>query len=136
MLRKIYLVSPDYLNKNERATTAVKKSPKTVHNTRARVKWKIKQPPHPYDKWIAVRGKIAEAAVERKALIKAIGNLPNATLVNTMKRESVELGTQTVPAYTTPPPSYETPISTRIEGPPIATSTLPPYETPISSTRL
>jgi hypothetical protein len=46
-----------------------------------------------------VRGKIAEAAVERKALIKAIGNfikevLPNATLVNTMKRES---DTQTVP---------------------------------------
>jgi hypothetical protein len=34
----------------------------------------IKQPPNPYDKWIAVRGKIAEAAVERKALIKAIGS--------------------------------------------------------------
>jgi hypothetical protein len=79
-----------------------------------------------------VRGKIAEAAVERNALIKAIGNfikelLPNATLVNTMKRESVELGTKTVPYYTTPPPSYETPISTRIEGLSIATSTLPPY---------
>jgi hypothetical protein len=40
-----------------------------------------------------------------------------------MKRESVELGTPTVLGYTTPPPSYETPISgTRIEGLPIATS--------------
>jgi hypothetical protein len=87
-----------------------------------------------------VRGKIAEADVERKALIIAIGIfikevLPIATLVNTSKRKTVELGTQTVPDYTTPPPSYETPISTRIEGPPIATSTLPPYETPITSTR-
>jgi hypothetical protein len=141
MLRKMYLVSPDYVNKNERPTTVAKKSPpKTVHKTRAHVKRRIKQPPHPYDKLIAVRGKIAEAAVERKALIKAIGNfikevLPNATLVNTMKRESVEIGTQTVPDYTTPPPSYETPISTRIEGPPIATSSLPPYETSNSGTR-
>jgi hypothetical protein len=79
-----------------------------------------------------VRGKIAEASVERKALIKANGKfikeaLPNTTLVNRMKRESYTL---TVPDYTTPPPSYKTPINTRIKCPPIATSTLPPYETP------
>jgi hypothetical protein len=92
MLRKTYHVSPDYVNKNERPTTMAKKSPlKTVHKTRVHVKRKIKQPPHPYDKWISVRGKITEASVERKALIKAIGNfikevLPNVTLVNTMKR--------------------------------------------------
>jgi hypothetical protein len=48
-----------------------------------------------------VRGKIAEAAVNRKPLIKAIANfvkdvLPNTTLVDTSpKRESVELATQT-----------------------------------------
>jgi hypothetical protein len=93
--------------------------PKTVHKTRARVKRKIKQPSHPYDKRIAVRSDIAEAAVERKALIKATGTfikevLPNATLVSTMKRES---GIQTVTDYTTPKPSYKTPISTRIDGP-------------------
>jgi hypothetical protein len=116
----MYLVSPDYVNKHERP---VKKLPpptpskRTVHKTR--VKREIKQPPHPYDKWIAVRGKITEASVERKALIKAIGNfikevLPNATLVNTNKRES---DTQTVPDYTTQPPLYETPNSTRKEGP-------------------
>jgi hypothetical protein len=76
-----------------------------------------------------VRGKIAEAAVKRKALIKAIANfvkdiLANTTLVDTpLKRESVELGTQTITDRTTPQPPYETPISgTRFEGLPIATS--------------
>jgi hypothetical protein len=63
-----------------------------------------------------VRGKIDKASIERKAFIKAIGIfikevLPNA---NPMKRDS---DTQTVPDYTTPPPSYETPISTRKEDP-------------------
>jgi hypothetical protein len=51
-----------------------------------------------------VRGKIAEAAVERGALIKAITDfiktvLPDITLVQkvaTLKRESVEFGTQTL----------------------------------------
>jgi hypothetical protein len=91
MLSKMYLVSPDYLNNNERPTTTVKKSPplKTVHKTRARVKRKIKEPPRPYDMWIAVRGKIADADVERKALIKANANfvkdvLSNATLVENL----------------------------------------------------
>jgi hypothetical protein len=117
MLRKMYIVTPDYLNKNERPTTAVKKSrpPKTIHKIRECVKREIKQPPHPYDKCIAVRGKIAEAVVERKDLIKGIANfvedvLPNATVVDTpSKRESTELGTQTITDQTTPPPPYETP---------------------------
>jgi hypothetical protein len=66
-------------------------------------------PQHPFDKWIAVRGKIAEAAVESKALIIAIEDfiktvLPDITLtpqLATPKRESVEYGTQT-----TPPPLH------------------------------
>jgi hypothetical protein len=61
---KMYLVSPDYVNQNERPIKKSSPPPpskKTVHKTR--VKRKIKQPtPHPYDKWIAVRGKIAEAS--------------------------------------------------------------------------
>jgi hypothetical protein len=97
----MYLVSPDYLNKNERRSPPP--HPKTSHKIRAHVKRKNKNgPQHPYDKWIAMRGKIGEAAVERKDLIKAIANfvkevLPNATLVDTPpKRESVELGTQII----------------------------------------
>jgi hypothetical protein len=72
----MHIVSSDYVNKNERPTIATKKSHlKNVHKTRTRVNRKIKQPPHPYDKWIDVRGKNAKVAVEIKALIKAIANV-------------------------------------------------------------
>jgi hypothetical protein len=79
----------------------LQKSPlqKTMHKTRAGAKKKKNGPQHPFDKRIAVRGKIPEAAVEPKALIKAIVDfiktvLPHTTLIDTPKRESVELGTQ------------------------------------------
>jgi hypothetical protein len=75
MLRKIYF-SPDYLNKNERPTTVPQKSPPPP-KTRAYVKRKKKQPPHQYDKWIALCGKIAKAAVESKSLIKTITEFVN-----------------------------------------------------------
>ena len=120
MLRKMYLISPEYLNRNNRTSQTVtkqqKKSPlqkvaqSTKHNTRARVKRKNKKgPKHPYDKWIAMREEIAEAAVGRKALIKAIADfikvvLPDTTLTQkavTPKSESVELGTQTTPLPST-----------------------------------
>jgi hypothetical protein len=83
----------------------LQKSPlqKTAHKTRVRVKGKKKKksgPQHPFDKWIAVRGKIAEAVVERKALIKAITDfiktlLPDTTLIRKVdrpKRESRRVG--------------------------------------------
>jgi hypothetical protein len=71
----MYLVSPHYLNKNERSSqsaTLLQKSPppkttySTKHKTRARVNRK-KGPQHPY-KWVAMRGEIAGAAVGRRAL--------------------------------------------------------------------
>jgi hypothetical protein len=142
----MYLVSPDYLNKNERtphSTTLQQISPlqSTKYKTRDHVK--KKKPQHPYDKWVAMRGEIAEAAVERRALIKAIADfikevLPDATLtqkVDTPKRDSAELGTQTVQNLATPLPLpsntsagkvvYETqtsPVSTRYAGPPTLAS--------------
>ena len=113
----MYLVSPDYLNKNERSATPQQESPplqntaqSTKHKkTRARVKKKGTK--HTYDKWVAMRGEIAEAAVGRKASIKAIADfikviLPDTTLaqkVATPKSGSVVLGTQTVRNLTTPP---------------------------------
>jgi hypothetical protein len=68
-------------------------------------------PQHPYDKWVTVRGEIAEAAIGRMTLIKAIADfikdvLPDATLtqdVATPKRESVEFGTHTVQNLATTP---------------------------------
>ena len=83
-----------------------------------------------------MRGEIAEAAVGRKALIKAIADfikviLPDTTLaqkVTTPKSGSVDLGTQTVRNLTTPPRFVATssagdvyeaetsPVSTRFAG--------------------
>jgi hypothetical protein len=61
---------------------------------------------------IAMRGEIAEATVKRRALIKTIADfikvvLHDATLtqiVDTSKRESAEVGTQTLQNLATPPP--------------------------------
>jgi len=89
----MYPVSPDYLNKHERSSQSAAQQPEsplqkkvqsTKHKTRARIKRK-KETKHPYDKSVAMRGEIAEAAVERRALIKATVDfikevLPGATL--------------------------------------------------------
>jgi len=112
MLRKMYLVSPDYLGRNERPATTRQPLPKIAPSTKqkkkrtraVRVKRKKKGALHPYDKWVAMRSEIAEAAVGRKALIKAIADfikvvLPNTTLsqkVPTPRSRSVEEGTQTL----------------------------------------
>jgi len=122
MLRKMYLVSSDYLNRNERSATLQQESPpfqnaaKSTNpkkkKTRARVNRKKKGPQHPYDKWVAIRGEITKAAVGRKALIKAIADfikaiLPDTTLaqkITTPRSESMELGTQADMNLATPPP--------------------------------
>ena len=112
MLRKMYLVSPDYLSRNERPATTRQPLPKIAPSTKqkkktraVRVKKKKKKGAlHPYDKWVAMRSEIAEAAVGRKALIKAIADfikavLPDTTLsqkVTTPRSGSVEEGTQTL----------------------------------------
>ena len=87
------LVSSDYLNRNERSATLQQESPpfqnaaKSTNpkkRTRARVNRKKKKgPKHPYDKWVAIRGEIAEGAVGRRALIKAIADFIKAILPNT-----------------------------------------------------
>ena len=123
----MYLVSPDYLNRNERSATLQQesspfqnaaKSTNQKKKTRARVNRKKKKgPKHPYDKWVAIRGEIAEAAVGRRALIKAIADfikviLPDTTLaqkVTTPRSLSIELGTQTDMNLATPPRSAPLP---------------------------
>ena len=120
----MYLVSPDYLNRNERSATLQQESPpfqnaaKSTNQkkkTRARVNRKKKGPQHPYDKWVAMRGKIAEAAVGRKALIKAIANfikvvLPDTTLAQKVTTPRSESGTQTDMNLATPPPPRSAPL--------------------------
>ena len=121
----MYLVSPDYLNRNERSATLKQESPpfqnaaKSTNpkkkKTRARVNRKKKEPQHPYDKWVAMRGKIAEAAVGRKELIKAIANfikvvLPDTTLTQKLTTPRNESGTQTDMNLATPPPPRSAPL--------------------------
>jgi len=140
----MYLVLPDYLHKNESSATLQQELPplqntaqstKQKKKTRSRVKRKMKKgTKHPY-KWVAMRGEIAEAAVGRRALIKAIADFMKVVLhdtiaqkVTTPRSESRELGTQTdmnlaIPPRFVPLPStfsagdvYETetsPVSTR-----------------------
>jgi hypothetical protein len=76
----MYLVSPDYLNKKERP---LKLSTKPARKTKTKAKTKKKI--HPYDKWIATRAKIEEAAIGRKALMKAIADFVKAILPETTK---------------------------------------------------
>jgi len=105
MLRKMYLVSPDYLSRHERPPTPQQPLQKTAPSTKqkkkktrgARVKRKKNGSLHPYDKWAAMRSEIAEAAVGRKALIKAIADfikviLPDTTLAQ--KVTHIEAGRQ------------------------------------------
>jgi len=115
----MYIVSSDYLNRNERSTTLQQESPlfqNTAKSTnpkmkkiRARVNRKKKGPQHPYDKWVAIRGEIAEAAVGRKALIKVIADfikvvLPGTTLEQKVTTPRSESGTQTDMNLATPLP--------------------------------
>jgi len=78
MLRKMYLVSLDYLNKNKRPSQSATKqlnSPlqKTTHSTKHKTRvTRKKGPKHPYEKWVAMRGEIEEAAAGRRALRRSL----------------------------------------------------------------
>jgi len=76
----MYLASPDYLNKNEQPSQISTKPQKTTRS----IKHKTRKKNHPY-KWIATRAKIEEAAVGRKALMKAIADFVKAVLPQTTK---------------------------------------------------
>jgi len=146
----MYLVSPDYLNKNESPSQSSTKISSSLFRRRrrrriilnkTRVTMKKGAPPS-YDKWAVMRGDIEEAAVGRRALIKAIADFIKAVLPETTLAQKVTIlksesqSTQTVRHLTTPPSQpprpvalplnssaavvmYETetsPVSTRIAG--------------------
>ena len=63
MLRKMYLVSPDYLNKSSPSTLNPKKKKK-----------RVRKPQNVYDKWFRMRNEMREAD-NRKSLIRSIADL-------------------------------------------------------------
>jgi hypothetical protein len=139
----MYLVSPDYLHKNELHTRTfiepqkqippITKRKKSVAVNRKKKKKAISRQ-HPYDKWLAKRSEIEEASVERKALITAIADFIKKVLPDTSiapkavkpKIEAVEFGTQTVRHQAKLPPSAPPPLpSTSSAGEVFETETSP-----------
>jgi len=74
MLRKLYLVSPEYVDNNPRVPQ--RPQTKNYHNLsqlRAR-NMDAKKMQHPYDKWVKMLHKMQEANISRKPLIQKIAD--------------------------------------------------------------
>jgi len=68
----MYLVSTDYLNSKSKCRLPTQRKTRKKTNS-----------VHPYEKWVATRGGLEEAAVGRKALMKAIADFVKAVLPET-----------------------------------------------------
>ena len=114
MLRRMYLVSPDYVagrkqspptlttqmpTQQESRTKRIKKKKTTKRGRRRRVT----EEQHPYDRWIKMRGEMQAADIERKTLIQKIADFLQKVLPNSNAH----------PEHTTaappPPPPPESP---------------------------
>jgi len=100
MLRKMYLVSPYYLNKKGRPSQLSTKPRKATRS----IKHKTRKKNHPYDKWIVTRAKIEEATSGLKALMKAIADFVKAVLPETTKvpLPKIESSVQTASSSSSP----------------------------------
>jgi len=72
MLRKMYLVSPEYLNKSKLQSTSV--SPKIRNTKKQNKRLKTKKTHHPYDRRFEMRNEMREADDNRKALLRMIAD--------------------------------------------------------------
>ena len=89
MLRKMYLVTPEYLNKgNQRSSPSSsppvpkllsKAASSKLRNTN---KKRVKRQ-HPYDRWFEMRNEMREADVNRKALLQMIADFVQKILPRT-----------------------------------------------------
>ena len=75
-----------------------------------------KEPQHPYDKFVAIRGEIEEAAVGRKALIRAIADFIKLVLPENILAQKVVLpksvsSAQTAQTPSPPPPPQRAPVA-------------------------
>ena len=79
MLRKMYLVSPEYANK--------KPPPQPKSGSR---KKRVKQKQHPHDKWVKMRYEMEEADISRKALIQKIADFLQKVLPAPVKSKIIK----------------------------------------------
>ena len=120
MLRRMYLVSPDYVAgrkqsptpptpttqmptqpQEESRTKRFKKKKTTKHGRRRRVA----EEQHPYDRWVKMRCEMQEADIERKTLIKKIADFLQKVLPNSNAHPE---NTMAAPP---PPPPPESPAT-------------------------
>ena len=114
MLRRMYLVSPEYVAgrnqsppmpaepQQESRTEHVRKKKTAKHGRRRR----ITEEQHPYDRWVKIRSEMQEADIDRKTLIQKITDFLQKVLPN-----SNALPKQTVAAAPPPPPPPPPPES-------------------------
>ena len=114
MLRRMYLVSPDYVAGRKQSPTPptptnqpptqplqesrtkrIKKKKTTKHGRRRRVTEKQ----HPYDKWVKMRSEMQEADIERKTIIKKFADFLQNVLPDSNAHPK-----QTMAAPPPPPP--------------------------------
>jgi len=115
MLRRMYLVSPDYVagrkqspptppkpttqmpTQQESRTKCIKKKKTTKHGRRRRVT----EEQHPYDKWAKMRSEMQEADIERRTLIQKIFDFLEKVLPNSSAHPEQ---TMVAPPPQPPPP--------------------------------
>jgi hypothetical protein len=73
MLRKMYLVSQEYLNKSKQQTPPTYKTKMPPPKKRA-IKRKTEKPQTAHDKWFRMRNRMREADITRKSLILTIAD--------------------------------------------------------------
>jgi hypothetical protein len=72
MLRKMYLVSQEYLNKTKQTSSPSKRETKMPQPKKRVIKRKIKKSQNAHDKWFQMRNKTREPDVNRKAFIQMV----------------------------------------------------------------
>ena len=110
MLRKMYLVSPEYLHKVNQRSPPVSKLPSKAASSKIRNtnKKRVKRQ-HPYDRWFEMRNEMREADVNRKALLQMIADfvqkiLPHTTTTPRTPPAFSDKSTSPLKQTVTPPP--------------------------------
>ena len=113
MLRRMYLVSPDYVAgrkqsppnppmptepQQESRTEHIRKKKTAKHGRRRR----ITEEQHPYDRWVKMRSEMQEADIDRKTLIQKFAGFLQKVLPDSNAHPK-----QTVAAPPPPPPPPE-----------------------------
>ena len=112
MLRRMYLVSPDYVAgrkqspptppmptepQQESRTEHIRNKKTTKHGRRRRVT----EEQHPYDKWVKMRSEMQEADIERKTIIQKFADFLQKVLPNSNAHPKLKVAAPPPPPEST-----------------------------------